>query len=80
MINIRKKAKKKALIVFGARPNYMKIAPIYRAMQAHNDWIPVLLNTGQHFDKMMSDVFFKSLDLPEPDINCKLGLVRKRSK
>ncbi|MCH8822877.1 MAG: UDP-N-acetylglucosamine 2-epimerase (non-hydrolyzing) [Planctomycetes bacterium] len=73
MINIRKKAKKKALIVFGARPNYMKIAPIYRAMQAHNDWTPILLNTGQHFDKMMSDVFFKSLDLPEPDISLQIG-------
>lgn len=73
MININSKEKKKALIVFGARPNYMKIAPIYRVMQANKDWKPILLNTGQHFDKMMSDVFFKSLDLPEPDINLHIG-------
>ena len=63
----------KALLVYGARPNYMKIAPIYRAMQDSQTWSPVLLNTGQHFDKMMSDVFLQSLGLPEPDINLRIG-------
>ena len=49
--------------VVGARPNFMKVAPVLRALDA-----PVLLvHTGQHFDDDMSDVFLRELGLPEPD-------------
>ena len=61
------------LLVFGARPNFMKIAPIYRAMGARSGFDPVLLNTGQHFSKDMSDDFVTALEMPAPDINLGIG-------
>ena len=63
----------RALLIFGARPNYMKIAPLYRAMRQDPDCEPVLVNTGQHFDKSMSDAFVDALGLPRPDIELKVG-------
>ncbi|MGC8851129.1 MAG: non-hydrolyzing UDP-N-acetylglucosamine 2-epimerase [Candidatus Micrarchaeia archaeon] len=57
----------KVLSVVGARPNFMKIAPIMREMRKHKEFEPVLLHTGQHYDYQMSDVFFKQLQLDEPD-------------
>jgi len=63
----------KPLLVFGARPNFMKIAPIYRAMRARAGFDPVLLNTGQHFSKDMSDDFVAALELPAPDIHLGIG-------
>ena len=60
--------------VVGARPNFMKMAPILRAMKSHVPPIPVLLvHTGQHYDKDMSDRLFEELDLPRPDINLEVG-------
>ena len=60
--------------VVGARPNFMKMAPILRAMKSHMPPIPVLLvHTGQHYDKDMSDRLFEELDLPRPDINLEVG-------
>lgn len=61
------------LNVCGARPNFMKIAPLMRAYRAHPELRPVLVHTGQHYDRQMSDLFFKQLQIPEPDINLEVG-------
>jgi len=63
----------KVLNIVGARPNFMKIAPIHRLMEAAEGIEPVLVHTGQHYDKVMSKVFFKDLDLPEPKIYLGVG-------
>ena len=59
----------KIIHVAGARPNFMKLAPILRALQPHAEITSILLHTGQHYDSNMSDVFFNDLNLPKPDIN-----------
>lgn len=61
------------MLVFGARPNFMKIAPIYRAMKDRDDFEPVLVHTGQHFDEAMSDQFLRVLELPRPDVHLEVG-------
>ena len=62
------------MCIVGARPNFMKMAPILRAMKSHMPPIPVLLvHTGQHYDKDMSDRLFEELDLPRPDVNLEVG-------
>ncbi|MEO6322806.1 MAG: UDP-N-acetylglucosamine 2-epimerase (non-hydrolyzing) [Polaromonas sp.] len=62
------------ICVVGARPNFMKMAPILRAMAAHVPPLPVLLvHTGQHYDKDMSDRLFEDLRLPRPDVNLEVG-------
>ena len=62
------------ICVVGARPNYMKVAPIIRACAAHQPPIPTLLvHTGQHYDPAMKDRLFADLDLPEPDVNLAVG-------
>ena len=53
-------------LVAGARPNVMKVGPLYHALAASSWARPVLVNTGQHFGAEMSDVFFRELDLPQP--------------
>jgi len=60
------------LLVAGTRPNFMKIAPVHRAMVARGLAVR-LLHTGQHFDHAMSDVFFRDLGLPVPDAMLKAG-------
>lgn len=58
----------------GARPNFMKIAPLYREMKQHpTAFEPVLVHTGQHYDEKMSQVFFDELELPKPDIYLGVG-------
>ena len=62
------------ICIVGARPNYMKVAPIIRAFAAHNPPIPTLLvHTGQHYDPAMKDRLFADLELPEPDVNLAVG-------
>ena len=62
------------LCVVGARPNFMKMAPILRAFAAHASPMPALLvHTGQHYDRDMSDRLFEDLRLPQPDINLGVG-------
>ena len=71
----------KWLIVAGARPNFMKIAPIVKAIDKYNDNIiddqpaiePLLVHTGQHYDRAMSKIFFEELGIPKPDINLGIG-------
>lgn len=55
-------------LVAGARPNFMKIAPIVRAIRAHGSLSYKIIHTGQHYDREMNDVFFEELGIPEPDI------------
>lgn len=62
------------ICVVGARPNFMKMAPILRALSAHHPPLPVVLvHTGQHYDRDMSDRLFEDLRLPRPDINLEVG-------
>lgn len=62
------------ICVVGARPNFMKMAPILRAFAAHSPAIPtLLLHTGQHYDRDMNDKLFEDLRLPHPDINLEVG-------
>jgi UDP-N-acetylglucosamine 2-epimerase (non-hydrolysing) len=62
------------MCVVGARPNFMKMAPILRALAAHEPPIPALLvHTGQHYDQDMNDKLFVDLQLPRPDLNLEVG-------
>ncbi len=59
--------------IVGARPNFMKMAPIMKAFEAHQGVETVLVHTGQHYDKNLSDVFFEELDMRRPDITLEVG-------
>jgi UDP-N-acetylglucosamine 2-epimerase (non-hydrolysing) len=60
------------LHVVGARPNFVKAAPVLRALKNRNIR-QTLVHTGQHYDRNMSDVFFTQLEIPEPDVNLGVG-------
>ncbi|MBN2008374.1 UDP-N-acetylglucosamine 2-epimerase (non-hydrolyzing) [candidate division KSB1 bacterium] len=64
---------KKILLVVGARPNFMKIAPVYREIVKGNHFEPILIHTGQHYDDKMSKIFFDDLELPKPDFYLGVG-------
>ena len=65
---------KKIISVVGARPNFMKMAPIHKELLKHKSkMIHKIVHTGQHYDRKMSDVFFKELELPKPDIYLGVG-------
>ncbi len=60
-------------LIAAARPNFMKVAPLYHALSA-TDWCkPQIIHTGQHYDVNMSDVFFRDLRLPAPDFHLNVG-------
>jgi len=59
--------------VAGARPNFMKIAAVIEAYKAHPAIRPILVHTGQHYDERMSDLFFRQLGIPAPDVNLGVG-------
>src|SRR5574338_792647 len=62
------------LCVVGARPNYMKMAPLLRALQQESALpAPVLVHTGQHYDAIMNERLFEDLRLPAPDVNLEVG-------
>ncbi len=64
----------KVLNVVGARPNFMKVAPIVEAMKRRErEFAPLVVHTGQHYDSMMSDAFFRDLDMPQPDLHLNVG-------
>src|ERR687883_1455964 len=64
----------KVINVVGARPNFMKVAPIVEAMRRRaREFAPVLVHTGQHYDARMSDDFFRDLGLPRPDVHLGVG-------
>lgn len=58
--------------VVGARPNFIKAAPVVTAF-ANRRWPQLLIHTGQHYDELMSDLQFRQLDLPQPDVNLGVG-------
>jgi UDP-N-acetylglucosamine 2-epimerase (non-hydrolysing) len=59
--------------IVGARPNFMKMAPILRALDAHPDVRAVLIHTGQHYDANLSQVFFDELGIKRPDFSLEVG-------
>jgi len=59
---------KTLFLVAGARPNFMKIAPIVRALQARGGLAFKIIHTDQHYDRDMNDVFFEELGIPAPDV------------
>ena len=71
----------KIMIVVGARPNFMKAAPLLTAIREHNRRSssesekiqPILVHTGQHYDKAMSDSFFVDLEIQKPDVHLGVG-------
>lgn len=63
----------KAIVVVGARPNFMKAAPLIREFKKRGKVNPVLVHTGQHYDANMSKIFFEDLELPEPDTYLGVG-------
>ncbi|HSK73454.1 MAG TPA: UDP-N-acetylglucosamine 2-epimerase, partial [Pyrinomonadaceae bacterium] len=64
----------KILNIVGARPNFMKVAPIYAEMRRRGeDFEPFIVHTGQHYDAAMSDAFFEDLRMPRPDVYLGIG-------
>ena len=61
-------------LVVGARPNFMKAAPVFEALRMRRpDWRVRLIHTGQHYDERMSELFFRQLSMPKPDVNLEIG-------
>ena len=60
-------------LIAAARPNFMKIAPLYHALRKEKWADPIIIHTGQHYDLNMSDAFFKDLELPKPDLHLGVG-------
>ena len=63
----------KAMLVVGARPNFMKAASLVRALQDDPNFDLALIHTGQHYDDKMSRIFFQELGLPKPDVDLGVG-------
>ena len=61
-------------LIAAARPNFMKVAPLHKALAGQPEWCrPRLVHTGQHFDANMSDAFFMDLEIPDPDVHLGVG-------
>jgi UDP-N-acetylglucosamine 2-epimerase (non-hydrolysing) len=63
----------KVINIVGARPNLPKIAPLIRQMRWHPEIEPILVHTGQHYDEQLSDIFFRQMGIPAPDVNLAVG-------
>ncbi|QTA84822.1 non-hydrolyzing UDP-N-acetylglucosamine 2-epimerase [Desulfonema magnum] len=72
-MNTDKPNKKLIHLIAAARPNFMKIAPLWHALKKEDWATPFIVHTGQHYDLNMSDVFFQDLGLPEPDLHLGVG-------
>jgi len=67
--------------VVGARPNFVKAAPVINALKEEiKDLKQIVIHTGQHYDANLSDIFFKALKIPKPDINLKIASSRMQGK
>jgi len=65
--------RRKIINVAGARPNFMKIAPLMAAQEQCDTIEPILVHTGQHYDERMSELFFRQLGIPAPEVNLGVG-------
>src|SRR3546814_9859323 len=65
--------RQKIHLVAAARPNFMKVAPLYHVLKRQDWCVPALIHTGQHYDVNMSDSFFADLGLPAPDHHLGVG-------
>jgi len=63
----------KIICVCGARPNFMKVAPLMKAFNESGKFHTLLVHTGQHYDEKMSKLFFEELEIPKPDVNLEVG-------
>lgn len=72
-MTLEAQAPARLLLVAGARPNFMKIAPLLRELRARPGFEPCLVHTGQHYDDAMSRRFFEELGIPEPEVNLDVG-------
>ena len=63
----------KLIVIAGARPNFMKIAPMMKALHDNPHITTILVHTGQHYDLKMSGQFFEELNIPMPEINLEVG-------
>ena len=74
-MNVKRRTLKPKTIhlIAGARPNFMKIAPLYHALKKEDWAVSIIVHTGQHYDINMSDAFFQDLSLPEPNIHLNVG-------
>ena len=63
----------KVIFMAAARPNFIKIAPIINEAKKYAEFNCLLVHTGQHYDKNMSDTFFDQLNIPKPDIHLNIG-------
>ncbi len=61
------------LLVAGARPNFIKLAPLVWVLKSRRDIPYLVVHTGQHYDHAMSQAFFDVLEIPEPDVNLEVG-------
>ena len=66
-------SKTKIHLIAAARPNFMKVAPLYHALVADDAFLPFIVHTGQHYDPNMSAAFFEDLGLPDPDFHLNVG-------
>lgn len=63
----------KIALVVGARPNFMKVGPVYFELKKHSRYTPLLIHTGQHYDQNLSQIFFEQLGFPKPDVYLGVG-------
>ena len=63
----------KIINIVGARPNLPKISPLTREMRRHSEIEPILVHTGLHYDDTLSDIFFRQMGIPPPDVNLAVG-------
>ena len=67
---------KKVVTILGARPQFIKAAVLSRIIKQKNDFIEVIVHTGQHFDNIMSDIFFDEMNIPKPKYNLDINGLR----
>ena len=68
-------------LIVGARPNFMKMAPLYKELSLYHDrYEPLIIHTGQHYDEKMSQLFFNDLAMPKPSAYLNVGQEHRGNK